>query len=105
MLLYSIIMILVSMLFFALSIAIYRGKTALIHDYHQTKVTDQAAYGKAFGKALGVIALSMLLSGVTGLLGDAASIGPVAIIILVIGLGIGIGCIVAVQHKYNQGIF
>ena len=44
MLLYSIIMFLVAAIFTVLSIAIYRGKTDLIHDYHQTKVTDKAAY-------------------------------------------------------------
>ena len=51
MLLYSIILFLVGGLFIGLSIAIYKGKTNLIHDYHQTKVTDPVGYGKAFGKA------------------------------------------------------
>ena len=36
MLLYSIIMFLVATLFTVLGIAIYKGKTDLIHDYHQT---------------------------------------------------------------------
>ncbi len=34
MLLYSIIMFLVAALFTVLGIAIYKGKTDLIHDYH-----------------------------------------------------------------------
>ena len=51
MLVYSIIMFLVAALFTVFGISIYKGKTDLIHDYHQTKVTDKSAYGKDFGKA------------------------------------------------------
>ena len=102
MILYSIIMLLVAALFVAMGIAIYRGKTDLIHDYHQTKVTDKAAYGKAFGKAMLVFALTFLLSAILGLF-EALVIPAVAV--LIVGLVIGIGCIIAVQRKYNQGLF
>ena len=99
MLVYSIIMFLVAVLFTVLGIAIYKGKTDLIHDYHQTKVTDKSAYGKAFGKALLVIATAMLLSGIIGLFKNLLML---AVAILIIGLVVGIGCIVAVQKKYNK---
>ena len=102
MLLYSIIMFLVAALFAVLGIGIYNGKTDLIHDYHQTKVTDKTAYGKAFGKAMLVIAVAMLLSGIAGLFEKLAML---AVAVLMIGLLIGIGGIVAVQIKYNKGIF
>ena len=102
MLVYSIIMFPVAVLFAVLGIAIYKGKTDLIHDYHQTKVTDKSAYGKAFGKAMLVIATVMLLSGIIGLLENLLMI---AVAILIIGLVVGIGCIVAVQKKYNKGVF
>ena len=102
MLVYSIIMFLVAVLFTVLGIAIYNGKTDLIHDYHQTKVTDKSAYGKAFGKAMLVIATGMLLSGLMGLF---ENFGLLAVVILIIGLVIGISCIVAVQRKYNNGVF
>ena len=102
MLLYSIIMFLVAALFTVLGIAIYNGKTDLIHDYHQTKVTDKSAYGKAFGKAMLVIAAVMLLSGIIGLFENLLIL---AVAILMIGLVIGIGYIVAVQRKYNNGLF
>ena len=102
MLLYSIIMFLVATLFTVLGIAIYRGKTDLIHDYHQTRVTDKLAYGKAFGKAMLVIAAVMLLSGIIGIFENLVIL---AVAILIIGLAIGIGCIVAVQIKYNNGLF
>ena len=99
---YSIIMFITSAIFLGLGIAVYRGRTDLIHDYHQTKVTDPTAYGKAFGKALLVIAGTMLLSGIIGLM---ESFAVPATAVLVIGLCIGIGCIVTVQRKYNKGIF
>jgi len=102
MLAYSIIMFLIAALFTGLGIAIYRGKTDLIHDYHQTKVTDKAAYGKAFGKAMLVISTVLLLSGIIGLFENLTIL---AVAILMIGLVIGIGCIVAVQIKYNKGVF
>ena len=102
MLVYSIIMFLVAALFTVLGIAIYKGKTDLIHDHHQTKVTDRSAYGKAFGKAMLVIAIIMLLSGIIGLFENLTIL---AVAILIIGLVIGIGFIVVVQKKYNKGVF
>jgi len=95
-------MFLVSALFTVLGIAIYKGKTDLIHDYHQTKVTDKSAYGKAFGKAMLLIATVMLLSGIIGLFEKLLIL---AVAILIIGFVLGIGCIVAVQKKYNKGVF
>ena len=95
-------MFLVAVLFTVLGIAIYKGKTDLIHDYHQTKVTNKSAYGKAFGKAMLVIATVMLLSGIIGLFKNLLML---AVAILIIGLVVGIGCIVAVQIKYNNGLF
>ena len=99
---YSIILFFVAAIFIVMSIAIYKGKTDLIHDYHQTKVTNKAAYGKAFGKALFIIAITLLLSGIIGLMDNSAMI---AVALLIIGLCIGTGCIVAVQKKYNKGLF
>ena len=80
---YAVIMLLIAVLLAALGIAVYRGRTELIHRYHQTKVTDKAAYGKAFGRALLAVAAA----------------------VLAVGTGIGIGCIAAVQKKYNNGMF
>ena len=105
MVLYSIIMFLVAIPMIIISIAIYKGKTNLIHDYHQTKVTDKAAYGKAFGKAMFVLSMSLLLSGIIGLFGNSKVIAIIAIAVLFIGLFIGIALIVAIQKKYNSGVF
>ena len=105
MVLYAIMMFLAAIPMMIVSIAIYRGKTDLIHDYHQTKVTEKAAYGKAFGKAMLVISTALLLSGTISLFGDSEAIAMIAAAVLLIGLFIGIVWIVAVQKKYNKGMF
>lgn len=105
MLAYSVFMLLVTVVIIALSVLIYSGKTNLIHSYHQTKVTDPSAYGKAFGKALFGTAMAPLLSGIVGMLGGSEMIAMIAVAVLIVGIGIGIGAIVAVQKKYNKGIF
>lgn len=105
MLLYSIIMFVVSIMFCVVSYLIYKGNTNLIHDYHQTKVKDKRAYGKAFGKALSIFALSPFLSGVIVLLGDTKIIVLISIFVLIIGIIVGITNIILVQKKYNNGIF
>ena len=102
MLLYSVLLLTAAAIFLGVGLSIYRGRTELIHDYHRTRVTDKAAYGKAFGKAMFVIAGTMLLSGLLGL-AERAAVAAVAV--LLIGLCIGIGCIAAVQKKYNNGLF
>ena len=105
MLLYAIIMFAISILFIAISVSIYKGNTKLIHDYHQTKVSDQKAYGKAFGKALLIIGTTPLASGVISLMGDSDPIAITAVSVLGIGFCIGFVCIYAVQKKYNGGLF
>ena len=105
MLVYAIIMFLVAAAFAAMGIAIYRGKTDLIHDYHQTKVTDKHAYGKAFGKAMLVVSSALLLSGIVGLIDNSETVAMIAVAVLFIGLIIGIACIITVQKKYNNGVF
>ena len=105
MLLYSVIMFLVSAVFTGVATAIYKGKTDLIHDYHQTKVADKTAYGKAFGKAMFVISVALFLSGIISLFGDTERIAMIAVAVLLVGLFTGIVWIVAVQKKYNKGCF
>ena len=105
MLAYSVIMFCTALLFLSVSIAICKGKTELIHSYHQTKVTDHAAYGKAFGKALSVLAAAPFVSGMIALMGTSDPIALIAVAVLIAGIGIGIGCIVAVQRKHNKGVF
>ena len=100
---YAIIMFAVAAIFAVVAVQIYKGKTDLIHDYHQTKVTDKAGYGKAFGKAMGIIAGAMALSGAVSLFGESAKLYPIGV--LAAGLIAGIIAIVRVQRKYNGGVF
>lgn len=103
MILYAMIMLLTAVPVGVIAVLIYGGKTNLIHDYHQTKVTDKESYGKAFGKAMSLIALGMGFSGVAALFGE--SLAWVAMAILAAGLLAGIVAIVLVQKKYNGGMF
>ena len=100
---YAMIMFGVGALFTILSVQIYKGKTDLIHDYHQTKVTDKVGYGRAFGKALGVLPGAMSLSGAIALLGETAVWWAIGV--LTAGLLVGILAILRVQKKYNGGVF
>ena len=103
MIVYVIIMFVVAVIFGVVAVLIYRGKTSLIHDYHQANVTDNAGYGKAFGKAVTVIAVAMALSGAVALFGESAM--WIAVAVLLVGLTAGIIAIVWVQKKYNGGLF
>ncbi len=100
--LYSILMFATSMLFIVLSVIIYRGRTNLIHSYHQIKVKDKVAYGKAFGKALFVVAFAPFISGIIGLFGDSSLLVNMAVLILVVGFVPGFCCILVVQRRYNK---
>lgn len=103
MILYAAIMFATAVLFAVLAVQIYKGKTNLIHDYHQTKVTDQKAYGKSFGKAMGVIAGALFASGAVSIFGENAM--WIAVAVLFAGLTAGIVAIFCVQKKYNGGVF
>ena len=81
------------------------GTACPFSDYHQTKVTDNSAYGKAFGKALFVFGLAPLFSGLVALAGDSKPIVITAIAVLVAIFCIGFICLWRVQKKYNHGIF
>ena len=99
---YGIIMFLTASLLAVVALRIYRGNTDLIHDYHQTNVTDKPAYGKAFAKSLGILPAAMACSGLLALLGISMGI---AVAVLLIGLTAGIVGIVNVQKRYNGGMF
>lgn len=105
MLAFSIIMFVVAIVFLVIGLLIYNGKTELIHDYHQTKVKDKAAYGKAFSKAMFVLAFTLVISGVIALFGESMPIIVASIGALVIGIVISIIHILKVQKKYNSGVF
>ena len=103
--LYALIMLAVSVLLFVCSGFIYKGRTNLIHDYHQKNVQNKQAYGKDMGKALLWFAVSMFLSGVISLLGSSEVTVLFSIGILFLGCIIGFLSILHVQKKHNGGLF
>ena len=103
MLLYSILMLLASASLFFFSIMIYRGKSSLIHEYHQERVKDLRGYCRAFGRALALVSAAPLFSGIIALFGESLMLASILVLLAV--LGAGIACIIAVQHKYNGGVF
>lgn len=107
MIVYSIIMFLVSILFLALGISIYKGNTKLIHDYHQRNIkkSERQEYGRAFAKGMFAICITLFLSGIIALLGKESSVVTVSYIVLVVGLILSILILVMVQKKYNGGLF
>lgn len=100
---YAVMMFVMASAFLYLGIQIFRGKTDLIHGYHQKKVKDKAAYGKDFAKAMFVMVLGFFSSGIVGLLGETQAMK--AVVLMVAGILAGLGCIFAVQKKHNKGIF
>ena len=96
-------MIVTALIVRAIAVQIYKGNINLIHDYHRSKVTDEAGYAKAFSRAMSVSAIAMVFSGVVSLLGESAM--WIAVAVLIIGLIAGIIAIVRVQKKYNGGVF
>ena len=104
---YSIIMFLAAILFLAFGIAVYRGNTKLIHDYHQTNVkeADQQEYGKAFSKGMFALCATLLISSIIALFGEKGAVLITSLSALTVGLIISVVIIVKVQKKYNGGLF
>ena len=99
-------MFLSAILFILIGFEIFRGKTDLIHDYHQTKVKDKVGYGKAMGKAISGIGVSALISAIISLIpyNSQDQIAFIATDIFVIGFIVSFILIFKAQKKYNGGI-
>lgn len=104
---YSIIMFAIAGLFLVLGIAIYKGNTKLIHDYHQTHVkeSERREYGRDFAKGMFAICAALIVSGIIALFGEEGAIVTASLIVLVVGLIISFVILARVQKKYNGGFF
>ena len=107
MIVYSIIMFIVAALFLFIGIAVRKGNTKLIHDYHKTNIkdTDLTKYGKDFAKGLFTICVTLLISGMISLFGESRILVFGSIAILFVGIILSIIILFKVQKKYNGGIF
>lgn len=105
MLVYSIILFAVAVVFLVLGIAVYRGNTKLIHDYHQTNVKEDERrdYGRAFSKAMFAVFATLLVSGIIAFFGKEV----MAVSFIVLGAGLIVSGVIfgTVQKKYNGGLF
>ena len=107
MLIYTIIMLAISLPVVWLGIRINRGDLYLIHNYHQEKVKEEekAAYGKAFSKGMFGMAASMIVSGLVAMFGESKSVMIASLVVLFLGFAISIAVLLRVQKKYNGGVF
>ena len=106
MILYAVFMATIAILFLWLGIMLRRGKTDLIHDYHQANIpADQKTeYGKAFSISMFTISIACFASGLLGLL-KTEFFSKLSLFVLIGGLILSIAIIIFVQKKYNGGLF
>ncbi|MBR2672095.1 MAG: DUF3784 domain-containing protein [Oscillospiraceae bacterium] len=102
---YSIFMFVIAVLFLIFGIAIYKGNTKLIHDYHQTNVkeSERKEYGRAFAKGMCAICATLIISGIIALFGEEGVIVTASLIILFAGIIVSFVILAKVQKKYNGG--
>lgn len=99
-----IIMLLVGFLFLYLGWKIWKKEQiTLIHDYHYTNVTEEnkSAYTQNIGKALTLMGIGTLLTGVINVVTSTAY-GWAVFAVCFVG---GLIHMVMTQKKYNHGIF
>ena len=102
---YSIIMFVIAAFFLIVGIAIYKGNTKLIHDYHQTHVkeSERKEYGRAFSKGMFAICTTLIISGMIALFGKDGAVVTASLMVLFAGLIVSIVILAKVQKKYNGG--
>lgn len=107
MIVYCLILFAAAAVFLILGVLIFRGKTDLIHDYHQAniKASDQKEYGRSFAKGMFGLALTLILSGSIALFGESKPILFASIAVLFAGMIASFIWIGKIQKKYNGGIF
>ena len=102
---YSILMFVIAAFFLVVGIAIYKGNTKLIHDYHQTHVkeSERKEYGRAFAKGMFTICATLIISGMIALFGEEGAIVAASLIVLLSGIIVSFVILAKVQKKYNGG--
>ncbi len=103
---YSIFMSVIAVFFLIVGIAIFKGNTKLIHDYHQTHVkeSERREYGRAFAKGMYAISATLIISSIVALFGKEGPVVAASMIVLFAGLVVSIVILVKVQKKYNGGL-
>ena len=107
MILYTIFMVVFAAFFLILGILLSKGKTGLVHDYHQTHVREKekTECGKAFLKGMFSVAITCFSSGIAGFRGTGKTIETIATAVLFAGLAVSFIILGKVQNKNNGRIF
>ncbi len=102
---YSFVMLLAGAALTAVGASVCRGKTELIHSYHQQRVTDKAAYGRAMGRAIVLMGVFFALSVVPLFVSRSRAADMLSIGLMSAGIVVSLVLIICAQIKYNKGIF
>lgn len=107
MLICTIILTFTALLVFGFGMAINKGHTGLIHDYHQKNIppSELPAYGKDFSVGMFTMSASLLLSGIILLLGESKPVVYSSVTVMTAGLIVSFVILTKVQKKYNGGVF
>lgn len=107
MVIYVVTMSLTALLFLGFGIAIYKGHTGLIHDYHQKHIAqkDLPAYGREFSVGMFTMSAALFLSGIIFLFGESKAVVLSSVAVMTVGLIISFVILAKVQKKYNGGFF
>ena len=102
---YSVIMFIVAAVLIAVGAATYGGKTELIHSYHQKRVKDKVAYGRAMGRAIMLMGVFFALSVVPLFVSRSRAADMWSVGLMTAGIVVSLALIIRAQIKYNKGIF
>lgn len=99
----ALVFFIVALALIICGIAIWNGKTNLIHDYHRENVKDLKNYGIAMGKAILGMGSFGLCAAILFLFGE--NLVWIAAGIFVFGIASMMIVIYFIQKKYNGGMF
>ena len=106
----SPVLLLLALLFFGFGIALYKGRTNLLHEYHRSRVSEEdlPTLGKLTGIGMMLIGGAIAAFGVLfdlAVYTDTRVLLTVGTIILFAGLAAGIVIMLYAVIHYNKGLF
>ena len=103
MIIFAVTFYIVGALLLAAGIAVYKGKTVIIHYYHRKNATDHKNYGIAMGKAISAMGLSACVAATLSFFGEAFSM--VGTVVFLIVMAAAMVKVYFIQKKYNGSMF
>ena len=106
----SPVLLLLALLFIGFGIALYKGRTNLLHEYHRSRVSEEdlPTLGKLTGIGMMLIGGAIAAFGVLfdlAVYTDTRVLLTVGTIILFAGLAAGIVIMLYAVIHYNKGLF